>query len=176
MNHEGTKITKKSKVGARRALPLQVTICVIILIMGVLFPAQAQEATEEAVTPQAVEVEAADGLLLRGDYYAPAAENAPAVLLLHQLGSSRVSWSPLIPALLDEGYTVLAVDLRGHGETGGTSDWTAAVSDVETWLDWLRAQPGVRADAVSIIGASIGSGGLRQRPGVRDRDCTFARE
>lgn len=107
--------------------------------------------------PQPLQATAADGLLLLGDFYPAAAENAPAVLLMHQNGSSRASWQPLLPALIESGYAVLAVDLRGHGETGGDEDWDAATGDVQTWLDTLRAQPGVRADAIATIGASIGS-------------------
>jgi alpha-beta hydrolase superfamily lysophospholipase len=150
--HRGNERTGLSGRWIRRGLlALFITITSITAV-------SAQEATEPpAPEPQAVEVQAADELVLKGDYYAPESDAAPAVLLLHQLNSSRSSWSPLIPALLDEGYAALAVDLRGHGQTGGANDWDAAVGDVQTWLDWLREQPGVRAEAVSVIGASIGS-------------------
>jgi pimeloyl-ACP methyl ester carboxylesterase len=149
---------KEQKVGARHGAPLQTAILIIVLLATAV-SGFAQEATEDAPVPvlETVEVQAGDDLLLKGDYYAPAAENAPAVLLLHQLGSNRASWSPLIPALLDAGYAVLAVDLRGHGETSGEINWMAATEDVQAWLDWLRAQPGIRADAVTVIGASIGA-------------------
>jgi hypothetical protein len=35
-------------------------------------------------------------------------------------------------------------------------DWEAAVGDVQTWLDWLREQPGVQPNGISIIGADFG--------------------
>jgi len=109
---------------------------------------------------QAVTVTADDGLMLVGDYYPATTDSGhprPAVLLLHMIGSNRESWSPLTPALTEAGYAALGVDLRGHGETGGEINWTAATADVQTWLDWLRGQAGVRADSISIIGASIGA-------------------
>lgn len=111
------------------------------------------------VSPERVQVVAADGLELIGDYHiAPAeSESGPAVLLLHMLGSERSAWEPLIPPLVEAGYHVLAVDMRGHGETGGSSDWSAAETDVQTWLDWLRGRPSVDGDGVSVVGASIGS-------------------
>ncbi|MBL8153448.1 MAG: alpha/beta fold hydrolase [Anaerolineae bacterium] len=126
---------------------------VMIVVMAVTAAAQ------DAPAPQAVQVEASDGLALVGDYFvSPSdAEARPAVLLMHMYGSERGSWSPVIPALLEAGYDVLAVDLRGHGDTGGAEDWELAVGDVQVWLDWLRAQPGVRAEAVSTMGASVGS-------------------
>ncbi len=128
-----------------------------LFILVILFTGTAAQDTQ-TVESQPVEVAAADSLALKGDYYAlPGDTPHAAVLLMHQLGSHRRSWSDLIPALLDAGYNVLTVDLRGHGETGGKVDWTAAQTDTRTWLSWLRQQPGVRAAAISIIGASIGS-------------------
>lgn len=76
---------------------------------------------------------------------------------MHMFNSRRSAYDPLIPALLDAGYGVLNVDLRGHGESGGTRDWSAGLVDVQTWLNWLREQEGVRDEALSIVGASIGS-------------------
>lgn len=132
-------------------------IRVVSVLMSLMMALTA--AAQDAPAPQTVQVTASDGLALVGDYFvSPSeAEARPAVLLMHMYGSERGSWKPLIPALLEAGYHVLAVDLRGHGETGGDKDWELAVGDVQVWLDWLRAQSGVRAEAVSIMGASIGS-------------------
>ena len=41
----------------------------------------------------------------------------PAVLLLHGLGTSSVTWWRNIEAFADAGYTVLAPDLPGHGDS-----------------------------------------------------------
>lgn len=132
----------------------RITILLMLLILMTMASVMAQDITQSTV----VEVEATDGLKLVGDYYALSTADAkPTVTLLHMLGSTRKAWEPLLPALLDAGYNVLNVDLRGHGETGGSVDWEAAVTDVQTWLDWLRAQDSVRGDAISIVGASIGS-------------------
>lgn len=125
-----------------------------LLITG---PALAQEATTTH-KPTVVKVAASDGLMLVGDFYAASGEgDKPAILLMHMYQNVRQSWKEFVPKLLDAGYSVLNVDLRGHGETGGSTNWPLAVTDVQTWLDWLREQPGVRDDAVSIIGASVGS-------------------
>jgi alpha/beta superfamily hydrolase len=114
-------------------------------------------AQEEAVEPERVEVMAVDDLVLVGDYYAAPDAEAPSVLLLHMLESNRRAWNPLIPPLLEAGYNVLAVDLRGHGETRGIRDWEAAQTDTQTWLTWMREQPNVADDQIAIIGASIGT-------------------
>jgi predicted acyl esterase len=114
---------------------------------------------QDLPAPEVVSISASDGLELRGDFYRPAGaeEDTPAVLLMHMLGSQRNAYEPLLPDLLDAGYIVLNIDLRGHGETGGRHDWELAVSDVQTLLDWLRQQEGVADDQIAIIGASVGS-------------------
>jgi pimeloyl-ACP methyl ester carboxylesterase len=135
-----------------------ISVVLMLVLTALAFPAAAQGAPE----PQRVEVAASDGLTLVGNFL-PAPEDAagdtgaPTVLLLHQFGASKASWGSLIPALHDAGYTILAVDLRGHGETGGSLDWPQAERDTQTWLDWLRQQSGVDEERLSIIGSSIGS-------------------
>ena len=105
-----------------------------------------------------VEVQAADGLTLVGDLYnAELSVQTPAVLLMHMYGGRRTDWQPLIPTLTGAGYRVVSVDLRGHGETGGSNDWQLAIGDVQTWLDWLEAQPSIQPDRIAIVGASIGA-------------------
>jgi pimeloyl-ACP methyl ester carboxylesterase len=103
----------------------------------------------------AVEVTAPDGLVLKGDFYLVGNDHAT-VLLLHQLYTSRTSWQDVIGALTGAGYNVLAVDVRGHGQTRGKLNWGAAVDDVAIWLGWLRGTAGVR-DAISTLGSSMGS-------------------
>lgn len=125
-------------------------LMIVMLLLAITSYTFAQD------VPQRVEVPAADGLALIGDFYGTDSP-APAVLLMHMYGRNRGDWEPLISPLLEAGYAVLTVDLRGFGETGSNEDWEAATGDVQTWLNWLREQPNVRPEAVSIIGASIGS-------------------
>lgn len=131
-------------------------LAVVLVLGGGLAAAQDGGEPVEAVE---VTLAASDGLTLVGDYYAVPSEDeagAPAVLLLHMLGSNRIMWAPLIPQLTEAGYSVLAVDMRGHGATGGERDWPLAEGDVQAWLDWLREQPGVDAARLNVVGGSIG--------------------
>jgi 3-oxoadipate enol-lactonase len=47
------------------------------------------------------------------------AHDAPAVLLIHSLTADHTAWAPQIP-LLAERFHVIAVDIRGHGQSSAT--------------------------------------------------------
>ncbi len=108
------------------------------------------------VEPQEVILQAEDGAYLVGEFYR-VDPNSPTVILLHQLYTNRTSWDILIEPLIGAHYNILAVDLRGYGESSRGINWHKAVTDVQLWFDWLRAEGGVRGDAISTMGSSMGS-------------------
>lgn len=110
----------------------------------------------DAAVPFAVNIPASDGLVLRGRFYA-GPDAAPGVLLLHMEGHDKDDWNLLAPALQEAGFAALAVDLRGHGQTGGGVDWIIAQSDVSTLLAWLHERPAVDSERVAAVGAGIGA-------------------
>ncbi len=132
-------------------------VVVVLALDAVLVSAQDEVVTP---TPERVELAASDERLLIGDVFTPAetAEGgAPAILLIHQNRSNRGMWQPIIPALLAEGWIVLTIDLRAHGDTGGAVDWILAQEDTQLWLAYLLAREGVNPEKVAVMGASIGS-------------------
>jgi alpha-beta hydrolase superfamily lysophospholipase len=104
-----------------------------------------------------VEFVADDGLVIAGTYYPGPTRPAPTALLLHMRGSTKEAWRPFAGALQQAGYNVLAIDLRGQGDTGGKTDWTLAPQDVRTVLARLSALPGVDPQRIAVIGADIGA-------------------
>lgn len=142
------------------------TLIIISLVFSMILvamPVSAQDGGDEVeLTPTEVSIEAEDGLVLIGDYYLPSGEMdgeaVPVVLMMHMLNARRADWSPLIPILVNEyHFAVLNIDMRGHGDTGGSQDWALAESDVQTLVDWLGEQNEINPDAITILGASIGS-------------------
>ncbi len=99
----------------------------------------------------------ADGLTLHGTFTPGSGPDGPAVLLLHMYGSDRLSWQALAEAMAQVGLASLAIDLRGHGQTGGAENWTLARADVEAAFIWLQGQPGIDPSRVGVAGASIGA-------------------
>ena len=66
--------------------------------------------------------------------------HGPPLVLVHGITESRRSWDPLIGPLA-AGHTVLAVDLRGHGQSGAGERYdldsmAADVHDVVDALGW----------------------------------------
>ena len=74
---------------------------------------------EEAAPPETVSMETKDGVLLRATYYKGSrGKKAVPVLMVHGWGGQRDEYRPIATNLLQKaGHAVLAVDLRGHGES-----------------------------------------------------------
>jgi hypothetical protein len=107
----------------RHAWPRRVAVgCCVAVLLCFATNALAQEAKKEKF-----ETTTADGVKLVGDFYPVApdkAKNAPVVLLLHSIGTtrsgepqSRRNFGKLAEVLQKEGYAVLAFDFRGYGDS-----------------------------------------------------------
>ncbi len=107
-----------------------------------------------------VTIAAADGLEIQAAYYGPGgAAPFPGVILLHMLGSNRQVWTDngFAETLAQNGCVVLAVDMRGHGDTGGDREWVKAEDDLRRVWQWLIDREQVDGARAAVIGASIGS-------------------
>lgn len=80
------------------------------------------------------------------------------VILLHMLGDDRLVWQEtgFSQTLQQNGFASLAVDMRGHGETGGGQDWALAELDLQNVVNYLEQRPEIER-VTAVIGASIGS-------------------
>src|SRR5262249_44365081 len=103
----------------------------------------------------------------------------PAFLLLHLDGKAEALKTPLSAALVQQGATVAAVDLRATGTTkpprdaiAGASDHNSAehalwlgrpllgqwVSDVRSTVDWIGTRPDCDPRRLAVVG--VGQAGL----------------
>jgi len=115
-------------------------------------------AAVSAAAGRPVTLPAADGVTLAAQYYEAAARPAPGVVLVHMQSRTRADWDEVAQQLEAAGITVLAIDLRGHGASGGAATPLAAmVPDVRAAVQWLSTRPGVRPDAMGVAGASLGA-------------------
>jgi dienelactone hydrolase len=105
-----------------------------------------------------VTLAASDGIPLTAMFYEASPRPAPLVVLVHMLGRSKDEWETVAERLQETGISALAIDLRGHGRSAGNgSELTKMTADVQGALTWAASQPGVRAGAIAIVGASLGA-------------------
>ena len=79
----------------------------------------------------------------------------PPILLVHGFGSCAFLWRAVAPQLATKGFTVLAVDLLGHGESDSPDD---AAYDLGAQADYLeRVLTALRLPATAVVGQDIGA-------------------
>lgn len=102
-----------------------------------------------------------DGFTIVADYYAGTDKSG--VLLLHMMPADRTSWRSFAAKLQESGFHVVAIDLRGHGQsTGGPNGYQAfsdaqhqqSVFDIDAAVEFLRSKG---SEKIHMGGASIGA-------------------
>lgn len=109
----------------------------------------------EVITP--------DGLTLRGESWPGGPDR---VLLVHDLGSDLDCWAPLVGRLHGAGYSVAAIDLRGHGASDGEPSEKAVEIDMKGLLARARKDTeGILVlVAAGVVAAASLSPDLEPRP------------
>ena len=149
----------------------------LVLLLAAVTAALAIAAPAEALTRTEHTLTMGDGVPLAATLYRPdgaaPAGGWPAVLLLHGIGENRTSMDVIAEQFFaPQGYVVLTVDARGHGNSGGQSTFVGAreTSDYAAALSWLRLRPGVSDTRIGAMGFSLGGGSvwkLLAAPGTR---------
>ena len=108
-----------------------------------------------------------DGLTLAGEAYGDPA--APPVLFFHGGGQSRSAWRGSAKRVAQAGYYGVAIDLRGHGDSGWAADGDYLLDAYARDVEALLAQ---FDRPVTLVGASRGGqavlvGGSRHHQRVR---------
>jgi pimeloyl-ACP methyl ester carboxylesterase len=106
--------------------------------------------------PQTVKFRGVDDLVLVADEWncgASSADGHPTVLMLHGGGQNRFSWKNTGQILADEGFHVVALDSRGHGDSDRSPNATYTVDAL--CADTLQVLDQI-GRPVMLIGASMG--------------------
>ncbi len=99
-------------------------------------------------------------------WYIPSTENQRAIILVHGYNDSRTrafidEFVPFAAKLNDAGFSVMMIDLRGHGESGDAR-FTFGIKerqDVLGAVDWLKAR-GYQPGKIGVLGYSLGAGSI----------------
>lgn len=150
-------------------------ICCLVTVLGAL--AVAVPASASHVQSLSVPSRAPDGLPIWISIFKPASASSnnkvPVILHSHGWGGSRTSAEGSFAGWLSNGFGVVSIDQRGHGQTGGTAhvqnpayeaqDILAVIDHVAT-LDWVAKNHDGNANEISndpvmgAIGGSYGGG------------------
>ncbi|MDP3741202.1 MAG: alpha/beta fold hydrolase [bacterium] len=106
-----------------------------------------------------VKIKTSDGINIAADYYP--ADSHRGIVLVHMMPATKESWRGLAEKLQSAGFHALAIDLRGHGESGGgdyhsftPEEHQASVADLVAAAEFLKTK-GV--SELNFTGASIGA-------------------
>ncbi|MBV9353456.1 MAG: alpha/beta hydrolase [Mycobacterium sp.] len=107
-------------------------------------------------TPQTVEFSGVDGITLVADEWNRGADGAadrPTILMLHGGGQNRFSWKNTGEILAGQGFHVVALDARGHGDSDRAPQADYAIETLTTDVMHVLDEIG---RPVVLIGASMG--------------------
>jgi uncharacterized protein len=114
-------------------------------------------------------VNAPDGVLLRGWKVRPANPNGSWVLLFHGVSDNRIGVVGQSEFLLQDGYGVVMMDSRDHGDSGGpiaTYGWLER-KDTTAIIDALELSE--KPQHLFALGESMGAGIVLQSAGIDPR-------
>lgn len=112
-----------------------------------------------------IELRTSDGVRIVGDYYTSENRSRGTVLLLHMMPATRDSWQSFAKNLTGAGFSALAIDLRGHGESAevgklnykefSDAEHQKSILDVEAAIEYLQKRD--MGGGLFLAGASIGA-------------------
>ena len=118
----------------------------------------------ETSAAQRVTFRTDDGVTLAATWYEPSSRTGPAVILVHMLTRNRREWEAMAQQLASDGIGALAMDLRGHGESGAGPlgppdrvDYSTMVLDLRAARRFLAQRSDVQQTRVGVAGASLGA-------------------
>lgn len=110
-----------------------------------------QSQTVQDIQPERIEFMVDQGLALVADAYGD--PSAPPVILAHGGGQTRYAWGNTAATLARHGWYALALDLRGHGESG----WDPQANyRIERFAEDMAEVAGQLSQPPAVVGASLG--------------------
>ncbi len=138
-------------------------ICLAVLAFAfvALFSHAATRPTPSTVNPLAsneseIALVTQDDVQIAASFFPASKDTAPVILLLHGNGASRSQFAGHIGWLNEAGFSAMAIDFRGHGESGAhpKSFGLLEARDVAAAASWIKANR--PSSKIGVIGVSLG--------------------
>ncbi len=118
---------------------------------------------------------ASDGTRLHAWYMHPSQANGESVILLHGVGDNLLGMYGFGRWLVENHYTVLMTDARGHGNSEGIASYgVREADDIHRWVDWVEAQGPTHC--IYGLGESMGAAQLLEALPREPRFCAVIAE
>jgi alpha-beta hydrolase superfamily lysophospholipase len=95
-----------------------------------------------------------------GTLFLPPVDRAvPALIVCHGAGEFKENYSEMCERLIDRGLATLAMDMHGHGQSGGERfhvNMLQWVADIRAAVDFLTTRPEVDSQRIGAFGLSSG--------------------
>lgn len=141
---------------------LMIAVLALAVVGGVVFWFVTRSETLQDL--QSVTLSTQDGVQLAALYYAGSEDRG--IVLAHGYGETRKTTEAFALQLQEQGYSVVALDLRGHGEsargaaTSSAGEWQNLPMDIEAGRQLLLSQSS--SMTVYAIGGDIGANAVIQ--------------
>ena len=149
-----SRLSRALSTRARRWVAAVIALIVVIGIAVIAWPSSEPESVAEQDLTIPVAADPADPgkrtIDLDATLYLPASTPAPAVIVAHGFGGSKLSVTSDAQDLARAGFVVLAYSARGFGASGGQISLNSLdfeVPDARALVDWLAERPEVQLDA-----------------------------
>ena len=135
-----------------------------VILIGVILLSGCVSQSQVNVITEQISLKTEDGFEIIGSFYK--SQSDVGVVLLHMLNKNRNDWDVFAEQLQKEGYSILSIDLRGHGQSlkkdGRTVEWQMfsekdfndMILDVKAAKEFLEQKGVIK---INLIGASIGA-------------------
>jgi len=150
-------VNLKSLTSNRKKFALFVSI--VIILIGVIplffltfFPEFKQSYT---IKPLALETE--DGVYISAFQYTPKGEKSHGgVVVSHGFFGNKLNMQPISIEIAKRGFTVINIDFRGHGASGGTFVRSKLILDIKAGVDYLEYDLPFITE-IGLVGHSLGA-------------------
>ncbi|MBY8985569.1 MAG: alpha/beta fold hydrolase [Candidatus Lokiarchaeota archaeon] len=143
--------SNKRKLGLLISLTV-VSIGVIPLLILTFVPELKHSYTIEPMI-----LESEDGIRISAFKYTPEGQkNHGGVVVGHSFFGNKLNMQPLSIELVKRGFTVINIDFRGHGASGGSFYYNELIKDIKAAVDYIE-QNLTYISEIGLVGHSLGA-------------------
>jgi len=141
----------------RKKLGLLISVLIIIIGVIPLLILTYYPELKHSYTIEPLALRSEDGVYISAFKYTPEAEKSHAgIVVCHGFFGNKLNMQPLSIELVKRGFTVLNIDLRGHGASGGSFLRKDLIKDIKAAVNYFEYNLPYITE-IGLVGHSIGA-------------------